>query len=286
MERFCIITNRDKDKSMAVTKRIAGLLRAGGKQVCLADVHYRKDGSCYTRAEDVPKETECVVVLGGDGTLLQAAHDLSGRELPIFGINLGTLGFLAETEVTELEGAFAKLFAGQYEIREQMMLSVKVCAGGQERELSDALNDLVITRCGFSRVIGVGVSINGELVNDYRGDGVIIATPSGSTGYSLSAGGPIVSPSSNMMVITPICPHSLNARSIVVSDTDTVMVTVRTSKKTQTEEAIATVDGRDSVNLCAEDCVKVCRAVRTTKLVRLSGGSFYQMLGTKLNGST
>ncbi|MDE7212884.1 MAG: NAD(+)/NADH kinase, partial [Lachnospiraceae bacterium] len=126
----------------------------------------------------------------------------------------------------------------------------------------------------------------GVLVTDYRCDVVNIATPSGSTGYSLSAGGPIVSPSSNMMVITPICPHSLNARSIVVSDADTVMVTVRTSKKTQTEEAIATVDGRDSVNLCAEDCVKVCRAARTTKLVRLSGGSFYQMLGTKLNGST
>lgn len=284
MERFCIITNRNKDESMAVTARIAGLLREGGKQVFLADAGRGKDGGCYTRPEDIPRGTECVIVLGGDGTLLQAAHDLSGRDLPIFGINLGTLGFLAETEVAELEGAFAKLFAGQYQIREQIMLSAKVCVGGQERKLPDALNDLVIARSGFSRVIGTGVYINGELVNDYRGDGVIIATPSGSTGYSLSAGGPIVSPSSNVMVITPICPHSLNARSIVVSDADTVTVKVRRSKKTQEEEAIATVDGRTSVNLCAEDSIRVCRAGRTTKLVRLLGGSFYQVLRAKLSG--
>lgn len=284
MERFCIITNRDKDESMAVTTRISGLLRAGGKQVCLAGIDRRPDGSCYTRAEDVPEGTECVIVLGGDGTLLQAVHDLSGRELPIFGINLGTLGFLAETEVAEIEEAFGKLFAGQYEIREQMMLSVKVCMGGQERFMPDALNDLVITRSGFSRVIGVGVYINGELVNDYRGDGVIVATPSGSTGYSLSAGGPIVSPASNMMVITPICPHAFNARSIVVADTDIVSVRIRMSKKTQEEEAIATVDGRAAVNLRAEDYVEVRRAARMTRLVRLSGGSFYQTLGAKLNG--
>lgn len=285
MERFCIITNRDKDESMAVTTRIAGLLRAAGKEAYLADTCRREDGSYYTRAKDIPDGTECVVVLGGDGTLLQAAHDLLGRELPIFGINLGTLGFLAETEIAELDEAFAKLFAGQYEIREQMMLSVKIRVGGREGALPDALNDLVITRSGFSRVIGVGVYINGELVNDYRGDGVIIATPSGSTGYSLSAGGPIVSPASNMMVITPVCAHSLNARSIVVSDADTVTVKIRRSKKTQTEEAIATVDGRDSLNLCAEDDVTVCRAGRRTKLIRLSGKSFYQMLGTKLSGS-
>lgn len=285
MERFCIITNRDKDESMAVTARIVGLLQEAGKQAALAGVNRREDGSCYTRAEDIPGETDCVIVLGGDGTLLQAAHDLSGRELPIFGINLGTLGFLAETEVSGLEEAFGKLFAGKYEIREQMMLSTEVCVSGKSSQLPDALNDLVVARSGFSRVIGTGVYINGELVNDYRGDGVIIATPSGSTGYSLSAGGPIVSPSTNLMVITPICPHSLNARSIVVSDTDVVTVKIRMSKKTQEEEAIATVDGRTAVNLRAEDYVKVRRAARRVKLVRLFGGSFYQVLGAKLSGS-
>lgn len=285
MEHFCIITNRDKDESMAVTERIVGLLQGAGRQVSLAGVDRRADGSCYTRQEDIPEGTDCVIVLGGDGTLLQAAHDLSGRELPIFGINLGTLGFLAETEVAEMEEAFGKLFSGKYEIKEQMMLSVEVCVGGKKSQLPDALNDLVITRSGFSRVIGAGVYINGELVNDYRGDGVIIATPSGSTGYSLSAGGPIVSPTTNMMVITPICPHSLNARSIVVSDADVVAVKIRMSKKTQEEEAIATVDGRTAVNLRAEDYVQVRRAARRTKLVRLSGGSFYQVLGAKLSGS-
>lgn len=285
MERFCIITNRDKDESMAVTGRVTDILARYHKKVYLAEDNIAENGCHHTKAENIPADTDCVIVLGGDGTLLQAVHDLAERDLPVFGINLGTLGFLAETEVSELEEAFAGLFAGEYSIRERMMLSVKAHTKAAVSALPDALNDLVITRSGFSRVIGVGVYINGELVNDYRGDGVIISTPTGSTGYNLSAGGPILAPGSNMMVITPICPHSLNARSIVVSDTDVVVVKVRMSKKTQDEEAIATIDGAASVNLRAEDYIEIRRAKRTTKLIRLSGGSFYQVLRAKLNGN-
>lgn len=284
MEHFCIITNRGKDESMAVTGRVADILRRRGRGIYLAQDVIAENGCRHTRAEDIPADTDCVVVLGGDGTLLQAVHDLAGRNLPVFGINLGTLGFLAETEVAELEEAFDRLFAGEYSIHERMMLSARVHTGSDCAALPDALNDLVITRSGFSRVIGVGVYINGELVNDYRGDGVIISTPTGSTGYNLSAGGPILAPGSNMMSITPICPHSLNARSIVVSDTDVVRVEVRRSKKTQDEEAIATIDGVASVNLRARDYIEVRRAQRAVKLVRLSGGSFYQVLRAKLNG--
>lgn len=285
MERFCIITNRDKDESMAVTGRVADILERYHKKVYRAEDDIEEGGRRHTKAENIPADTDCVIVLGGDGTLLQAVHDLADRNLPVFGINLGTLGFLAETEVAGLEDAFARLFAGEYSIRERMMLSVRVHTQDGGCRLPDALNDLVITRSGFSRVIGVGVYINGELVNDYRGDGVIISTPTGSTGYNLSAGGPILAPVSNMMVITPICPHSLNARSIVVADSDVVRIQVRMSKKTQSEEAIATVDGAASVNLRARDYIEVRRAERTAKLVRLSGGSFYQVLRAKLNGS-
>lgn len=284
MERFCIITNREKDGSMEVTNRIAAFLENRGGKIYLAGEEYRGGGARYTRAEDIPEDTQCALVLGGDGTILQAAHDLAARQIPIFGINLGTLGFLAETEVAELDAALSKLLSGEYTIKEQMMLAVTVHAGGRRSALPDALNDLVVTRSGFSRVIGAGVYINGELVSDFRGDGVIVATPTGSTGYSLSAGGPIVAPAAGAMVITPVCPHSLNARSIVVSDSDEVTIKVRQSKKTQEEEAIATVDGGASAKLRAGDYIKVRRAGCMVKLVRLSGRSFYQVLRAKLNG--
>ena len=284
MKRFCIITNREKDGSMEVTNRIAAFLENRGGKIYLAGEEYRGGGARYTRAEDIPEDTQCALVLGGDGTILQAAHDLAARQIPIFGINLGTLGFLAETEVAELDAALSKLLSGEYTVKEQMMLAVTVHAEGRRSALPDALNDLVVTRSGFSRVIGAGVYINGELVSDFRGDGVIVATPTGSTGYSLSAGGPIVAPAAGAMVITPVCPHSLNARSIVVSDLDEVTIKVRQSKKTQEEEAIATVDGGASAKLRAGDYIKVRRAGCVVKLVRLSGRSFYQVLRAKLNG--
>ena len=284
MERFCIITNREKDGSMEVTNRIAAFLENRGGKIYLAGEEYRGGGARYTRAEDIPEDTQCALVLGGDGTILQAAHDLAARQIPIFGINLGTLGFLAETEVAELDAALSKLLSGEYTVKEQMMLAVTVHAEGRRSALPDALNDLVVTRSGFSRVIGAGVYINGELVSDFRGDGVIVATPTGSTGYSLSAGGPIVAPAAGAMVITPVWPHSLNARSIVVSDLDEVTIKVRQSKKTQEEEAIATVDGGASAKLRAGDYIKVRRAGCMVKLVRLSGRSFYQVLRAKLNG--
>lgn len=284
MKRFCIITNREKDGSMEVTNRIAAFLENRGGKVYLAGEENRGGGARYTRAEDIPEDTQCALVLGGDGTILQAAHDLAARQIPIFGINLGTLGFLAETEVAELDAALSKLLAGEYTVKEQMMLAVTVHAGGRKSALPNALNDLVVTRSGFSRVIGAGVYINGELVSDFRGDGVIVATPTGSTGYSLSAGGPIIAPAAGAMVITPVCPHSLNARSIVVSDSDEVTIKVRQSKKTQEEEAIATVDGGASAKLRAGDYIKVRRAGCMVKLVRLSGRSFYQVLRAKLNG--
>lgn len=284
MERFCIITNREKDGSMAITGRIADFILKRGGSIYLTRGGCKKDGTHYTEVEDIPIDTQCALVLGGDGTILQAAQDLAKFDFPIFGINLGTLGFLAETEMAELDQALEKLFAGEYVIKEQMMLGVSVNTGGRRCVLPDALNDLVLTRSGFSRVIGAGVYINGDLVSDYRGDGVIIATPTGSTGYNLSAGGPIIAPESNVMVITPICPHSLGARSIIVTDRDVIRVSVRTSKKTQQEEAIATVDGRSSIKLRAKDYIEVRRAERAVKLVRLLDRSFYEVLRTKLLG--
>ena len=285
MKKICIITNQEKDEGLEITRQIQKLFYQSSVECFLAERFQTGNSGYYTKASEIPDDVDCVIVLGGDGTLLQAAHDLAFREIPILGINLGTLGFLAETERSEIQKAVSQLLNEEYEIEKRMMLSVKRYGKESQKEfLPDALNDLVITRSGFSRLIAVSVYINGELVNNYRGDGVIISTPTGSTGYNLSAGGPILSPSANMMAVTPICPHSLNARSIVVSDRDLVCVRVETSKKTQTEEAIATVDGNYSVNLKAEDQIVVSRSEHTTKLIRLNGRSFFSVLRMKIGG--
>lgn len=295
MERFCIITNREKDEGLSVTKRLAGILDENRKSWYLAEEYITENGCHFTRAEEIPEDVECAIVLGGDGTILQASHDLAERQIPILGINLGTLGFLAEIELSEVKEALEQLFAGKYIIEEHMMLSVSFHLqdsgdGGRKAGLPggaipDGLNDLVITRSGFSRLIGAEIYVNGELVNAYQGDGVIISTPTGSTGYNLSAGGPILSPAAEMLVITPICPHSLNSRSIVVSAKDRVAVRIRASKKTQHDEAIATIDGSYAVNLGVGDYIEVKKAKRITRLVRFRSGSFYQVLRMKLNGN-
>ena len=281
MNRFCLITNRDKDEGLEVTTQVQRILEERGCVCSLMEEHIGENGCHYTKSEEIPEDTECVIVLGGDGTLLQAAHDLAGREVPVLGINLGTLGFLAETEVAELSEALPKLVENQYLIEERMKLSVQL-QGSEEVLFPDALNDVVVTRSGFSRVIHIEVCVNGEMVNEYHGDGVLISTPTGSTGYNLSAGGPILAPASQMMVITPICPHSLNARSIVVSAKDTVRIRIMTSKKTQDEEAIATIDGSYAVNLKAEDCLEIGQAQKTTQLIRFQPGSFFKILRAKL----
>ncbi len=282
MNRFCLITNRGKDEELTVTKQIQQLLEKQGCVCYLTEEHIAESGCHYTKNEEIPGDIECVIVLGGDGTLLQAAHDLEDRNIPILGINMGTLGFLAETELSELKEALQLLAEDKYRIEEHMMLAVRLPEREVPVRIPDALNDVVITRSGFSRVIHIEVSVNGELVNDYRGDGVLISTPTGSTGYNLSAGGPILTPASRMMVITPICAHSLNARSIVVSAEDTVRVRVLTSKKTQNEEAIATIDGSFAVNLKAEDCLEIGRAQKTTQLIRFHSGSFFKILRAKM----
>lgn len=156
--------------------------------------------------------------------------------------------------------------------------------GNEERQYYHglALNDIVITRSGFSRIITVEVYVNGEFVTSYRGDGVIIATPTGSTGYNLSAGGPVIKPDTQAIIITPICPHSLTARSIIVSTNDELQIRIGKSKKTQLEEAIATFDGRKAIQLKTEDVVMIHKAAEDTRLIKVSKTSFFDILRTKL----
>lgn len=282
MDKFCIITNPVKDENYTMTQQIQNYMSDHGKQCVLATSVQDEYDNYYTDRSSIPEGTECAIVLGGDGTIIQAASDLVNCKLPILGINFGTLGFLAEVEQHHIIDALDALFEDRYEMEARQMLHGNIMNGDDMYYEGLALNDIVITRSGFSRIITMEVYVNGKRMTSYRGDGVIISTPTGSTGYNLSAGGPIVKPDTKATIITPICPHSLNARSIIVSANDEIHIRIGKSKKTQLEEAIATFDGRAAIQLKTEDTIVIRKAVEDARLIKVSKNNFFDILRTKL----
>lgn len=283
MNNFCIITNIDKDSEYKTTKLIQEYLVSKGKR-CLIAAEFSTEGTNdeETDVSWIADDTDCVIVLGGDGTIIRAATDLYTKEIPLLGINLGTLGFLAEIERQDIIAALDSLLEEDIQIQKRMMLQGKIIREEQAMYEDYALNDIVIGRSGFSRIISISVYVNDVLVDTYHGDGVIIATPTGSTGYNLSAGGPVVSPSANVIMITPICPHTMSQRSVLVSSDDEITVLVNKSKKTQKEEAIATFDGRMGMELKAGDKIQIKKAEKVTKLIKINQKNFYEILRSKL----
>ncbi|MBE5967728.1 MAG: NAD(+)/NADH kinase [Lachnospiraceae bacterium] len=285
MDRFLIITNTEKDKDLSLTKRIASYIQEAGKQAA-----FFRLSSIQERAtpQNIPEDIECAVVLGGDGTIIKTANDLIPYDIPILGVNLGTIGFLAEIEEHHVAEALDCLFQDDYHVESRLMISGEVIYNRSNlikttENTSNALNDIVITRKGLSRIIRLGIYVNDQLVDNFRGDGVIISTPTGSTAYNLSAGGPIVISQANVMVITPICPHSLSPRSLVVSAEDTVKVVVGKSKKTQDAEAIVSFDGNKEMELRTDDIIYIKKAQYDTKLIKLNHTGIYEILQSKLN---
>lgn len=226
--------------------------------------------------EDLAARAELVIAFGGDGTILRAARLAAHAGVPILGVNLGGFGFLSEISCEDLPTAFPELLAGRYELDERMMVQAHVDRAEKQPFL--ALNDVVVTKSGVARVLRLRVLINGEHLASYPADGVIVATPTGSTAYSLSAGGPILHPKVDALVITPICPHTFNARSVVVDSTDRVDIELTAPSP----DATVTVDGRLGVALGEARRVRVQRARQTTRFVRLRDSSFYSILRTKL----
>lgn len=283
MECFYLITNSIKDKNLAVTDKVRDFLVSHGKK-CIVHVADEKKNGSYTEEAEVPKEVDCVIVLGGDGTLIQAARDMVTRDIPLLGINLGTLGFLADIEQENLIPSLANLISGEYEIEERMMLegTVTTSEGTQE---SVSLNDIVINRYGPLRVVKYNIYVNGKLLNTYLADGIIVSTPTGSTGYSLSAGGPIVEPKARMMVITPICPHTLNTRSVVLSAEDSIRMEAVKSNKSDGNKIVAEVsfDGASSVMIREGDFVDIGKSDKSTKIMKMNKESFLTVLRNKFS---
>lgn len=224
------------------------------------------------------ERAECIIVFGGDGTLLRTTRIAAASGKPIAGVNLGHLGFLTEIDIPEVMSALEKLLAGQYHIEERMMLEALVYREGRVVERSFGLNDAVISNGAFARLLYLETYVNDEYVHTYPADGLIIATPTGSTAYSLSAGGPLVTPDMNLMLITPICPHSLWARPLVVAPESVIKVIVLSRQ----EEVMLTMDGQHGFRLMQHDQVLLRQAPQRAKLLRLKGRGFFALLRQKL----
>jgi len=226
---------------------------------------------------ELPAQVDLVVVLGGDGTLLSMARAVGDLGVPLLGVNLGGLGFLTATTLEEMLPALEALLAGRMAADERMMLTTRVVRNGQRLCEYAALNDVVITKAAMSRIIDLAVSVEGQHATEYRADGLIISTPTGSTAYSLSAGGPILFPTMDAIVLTPICSHTLTNRPIVLPGMHRVEVTLLAD-----QEVMVTVDGQVGVNLKQGDTVEVVKAAARIRLVRFPQKDFFSVLRTKL----
>lgn len=283
MDNFFIITNKAKDKNYEFTNDVMNYIRSKGKKCYRQAEGMTVEGTKYryTNADMIPADTECVIVLGGDGTLIQAARDLNSKNVKMFGVNIGTLGFLTDIEKDSVYPAIDALINDDYENDSRMMLEGKVYRNGELIYENIALNDIVINRNGILRVIDFDIYVNDEYLNSYSADGVIIATATGSTAYSLSAGGPIVHPNASMMMITPVCPHSLNKRSIILSDSDKIVIKMSDNKRLE-EERVASFDGELFVNMITNDEIVITRAKKKAQFVKTSKLSFLQIISKKM----
>ena len=226
-----------------------------------------------------PQDLDALLTLGGDGTLLRGARMLEGNDVPILGVNLGRLGFLTCCPVDQLEIALMRFARGDYTVEARMMLRTAIVgAGRRERESWLALNDVTIHKGGFARVVAFRIAVDDELIASYSADGIVIATPTGSTAYSLSAGGPVIVPTLETIIVTPVSPHTLAIRPVVLAATSRVTVQAEGAP----EELMITVDGQEGSNVRAEEMLTVSRAEKATRIVRFPGSSFFATLRQKL----
>ena len=283
MDHFCIITNSDKDSGLVITEKIADYLEQHGKSVSIQQAIPENKGAYhYTNPEQIPKDTQCIIVLGGDGTLLQAARDVVHREIPLLGMNLGTLGFLAEVDRNSIYTSLDQIMADDFEIEERMMLTGSVLRGNQILGEDVALNDIVISRDGPLRVVRFKNYVNNEYLNSYNADGIIISTPTGSTGYSLSCGGPVVSPNAAMTLMTPIAPHTMNTRSIIFPAEDVITVEIGEGRRQELEKGLASFDGDTVIPMVTGDRIVIRKATVSCRILKLNHLSFVEVLRQKM----
>ncbi|HET9183098.1 MAG TPA: NAD(+)/NADH kinase [Candidatus Angelobacter sp.] len=280
MKRASIISKEGKPELKRLVPEVAGWLVAHDYKVTVdaASREFWPDGEPAEREDLVSKNPNFVVVLGGDGTLLSTARNVSRAGIPVLGVNLGSLGFLTEIRLDEITKALDAIDAGNCELSLRGMLHCQVHRRGKCVAEYDAVNDVVMNQRAVARITDFEVMVNGKFVSRYKADGLIIATPTGSTAYSLAAGGPIVSPEVSGFLITPVASHALTNRPLVVRDTAVIQVKVIVTR----EQAYLTVDGQQGEPLEEDDIVECRKSEFKVKLFKFQERSFFDVLRTKL----
>jgi NAD+ kinase len=285
MKRIGIIAKQNKPEVIPIVRNLVGWLQPKEIEVYMEEGMVKQFhpplGAPFLKSvkrEDIPKKAEMIIVLGGDGTLLSVARLVGDHDVPILGVNLGGLGFLTEITLEELYRVLEKVVQGDFITNERVVLNASVIRRGERLAEFLVLNDAVINKGALARIIDLETTINGEYLTTFKSDGLILSTPTGSTAYNLSAGGPIVYPSLHCIIITPICPHTLTNRPIMVPDD----VEIRATLKTKQQEVILTLDGQQGFTLEFEDIVEVKKSEGHIYLIKSPYRHYFEVLREKL----
>jgi NAD+ kinase len=280
MKKIAVFAKVHDPRCQGVASELVEWLTARGLHP-LVDAHLARHLllPCGIDSARFPEQADLVVVLGGDGTLISAARLIGGRDVPILGVNLGSLGFLTEITLEELYPTLERCLANDYRVSERMMLQATVERDGAEIASHAVLNDVVINKGALARIVDLETMVNDKCLTTFKADGLIISTPTGSTGYSLSAGGPIVHPAMNCIAITPICPHTLTNRPVIIAEDSLIRITVRSLPD---EDIFLTLDGQVGLELQGGDVIHVRRASYRAKLVMSGSKDYFAVLRTKL----
>ena len=278
-KKIGFVTNIEKDPTLQETKKMVDFVLKKGCEVYVSetfsDVH---PDVIATSSSEMYKSVDFVVVIGGDGTILRVARSAAIFDTPILGINFGTLGYLADVEKVNAIDAIEKVLNGDFTIENRMMLEPYVERGCVSHEINLALNEVCITNSVCSRMIKLSVEVNGEYFDTFRADGIIVSTPTGSTAYNLSAGGPILSPHTELMTITHICPHTLYARPFGIDGNDVVRIRVQSNYN----NVQMSCDGQSTVQMKNDDVIVVKKSRYVTRIIKTTNMNFYDILRRKM----
>ncbi len=279
LKRFAVVVGENKDIGFEHTRVIVEKLLHHEIEVFLSPEVQESLGLGTVKSEPICEGADFVICVGGDGTFLKAARKAFTLDKPVLGINRGTVGFLAEVETSEIDQAITRVLAGKYTIEPRMVLHAEVIRDGKRVYQGYAINDAVVTRSTISRVLRLMINVDGKFVDSFGGDGVIISSPTGSTGYTLAAGGPIVQPDMRLILVSPICPHILYSRTFVVSDSKNVSVSIVSDENV---DAMITLDGQEGFPIRPNDLVNIRAAENSVSFVSVKDLNFYDVLRAKI----
>jgi NAD+ kinase len=280
MKTTGIIAKKSHLEDFRIVTDLIPWLKMNGIDVILEKgINISAENVKFELRENIPELVDILIVFGGDGTLLSVSRIDGVEKVPILAVNLGGLGFLTETRVEEIKSVLEKVISGDFILDPRMMLEVKLYRGGEQYGGTfQALNDAVVNKGALARMIDLDTFVNGMYLNTFKADGLVICTPTGSTGYSLSAGGPIIYPSLNLISITPICPHTLTCRPLILTDDSKIKVKIRANN----EDVYLTMDGQIGVMLKEEDSIEIQKSQKTVSLIKTPFRNYFEILKEKL----